>query len=103
MAPRPCRVCRNGKSDGRTSELWFRAGTALPVRFQFIDTLRPDARATIDALKARGLSLFLLSGDREPATSRIAEAAGIADWKAMSIRRPRPMSSTACANRGVAC
>jgi Cu2+-exporting ATPase len=69
------------ESDGHTSELWFRAGTSPPVRFCFIDTLRPDARTTIAALKTRGLSLLLLSGDREPATSRIAEAAGIADWK----------------------
>ena len=68
-------------SDGHTSELWFRDGESPPVRFRFADVLRPDARATIDALRARGLSVCMLSGDRALPTSRIAEAANIFDWR----------------------
>jgi Cu2+-exporting ATPase len=69
------------KSDGDASELWYRAGRSQPVCFRFMDSLRPDAQATIYALRARGLSLLLLSGDRIEVTARIAAAAGIAEWR----------------------
>ncbi len=44
--------------------------------------LRPDAQATISSLQARGLSVEILSGDREPAVRAAAQALGIADWRA---------------------
>jgi Cu2+-exporting ATPase len=52
------------------------------VRFAFADDLRPDARETVAALKARGLAVVLLSGDRAPAVARIAARTGIDDWHA---------------------
>ncbi|BEV12804.1 cadmium-translocating P-type ATPase [Asticcacaulis sp. DW145] len=58
-------------------ELWFRRGSHTPVRLVFEDTLRLDARLTIDALKARGLDIWLLSGDRRVAAERVATELGI--------------------------
>ncbi len=52
------------------------------------DTMRPDARAAIDALREAGLTIFLLSGDAAPAVGRVASAVGIdarqAAWAACS-------------------
>ena len=44
--------------------------------------LRPDAAAAIAALKARGIAIELLSGDREPAVRHAADSLGVTDWRA---------------------
>jgi P-type Cu2+ transporter len=44
--------------------------------------LRPDAPEIIAALKARGLAIEILSGDREPAVRAAARALGIFEWRA---------------------
>ncbi|MFN4281777.1 MAG: heavy metal translocating P-type ATPase [Alphaproteobacteria bacterium] len=69
-----------GDHDG--PELWLRRADGTFARFLFDDMLRPDAADTIAALKARGLAVELLSGDRAPAVAQAARAAGIADWHA---------------------
>ncbi|MEQ6916978.1 heavy metal translocating P-type ATPase [Halomonas aquatica] len=46
------------------------------------DRLREDARETVEALKARGLAVELLSGDTESAVSAMARRLGIATWQA---------------------
>jgi len=43
-------------------------------------TLRPDAIATIAALRVLGLEMTILSGDRPAAVAPVAEALGIANW-----------------------
>ncbi len=58
-------------------EFAFRRGTRPPVVFQFEDGLRADAAATVARLKAMGLAVHLLSGDREAAVKRVAGAVGI--------------------------
>ncbi len=67
--------------DGR-SEFWLARPGHMPVRFAFADRLRPDATATIAALRATGLPVEILSGDRPAAVARLAAEAGIADWRA---------------------
>lgn len=62
------------------AELWFARGDAAPVRFAFVDALRPDAAHTIAALGRRGLPVELISGDRPLAVSEAARAAGIERW-----------------------
>lgn len=64
------------------SELWLRRGDDTPVCFRFTDTLRPDAVATVSALKSRGFAVELLSGDREPAVRMTADALGLPNWRA---------------------
>ncbi|MFG6159285.1 heavy metal translocating P-type ATPase [Halomonas sp. 1390] len=46
------------------------------------DRLREDARETVEALKARGLAVELLSGDTESAVAALARRLGIATWQA---------------------
>lgn len=50
---------------------------ALVARFAFAETLRPQARAAVDALRADGLAIALLSGDRPQAVQPIAARLGI--------------------------
>jgi len=51
-------------------------------RFTFAETLRPQARAAVDALQADGLMIILISGDRPEAAKTIAERLGIGDVSA---------------------
>ncbi|WP_298140093.1 heavy metal translocating P-type ATPase [Acidiferrobacter sp.] len=46
------------------------------------DAVRPQARATVRALKGRGLALAMISGDAAPAVARLAGALGITDYEA---------------------
>jgi Cu2+-exporting ATPase len=64
------------------TELWFKCGNYGPVRFRFADELRPDAAVTIAALKARGLTVEILSGDLAGAVERAANGADIDQWRA---------------------
>jgi Cu2+-exporting ATPase len=41
------------------------------------DAVRPDARATVDALRARGIRVRVLSGDHEDVVARVAASLGI--------------------------
>jgi Cu2+-exporting ATPase len=70
------------KSAGSETELWFGFVGDTAVRFRFTDRLRGDAAATIAALKAKGLSLEVLSGDLEGPVAAAAAAAGIEAWRA---------------------
>ena len=63
-------------------ELWFSRPAKAPVRFTFAERPRFDAAETVERLRAMGLRVRLLSGDRAGSVARIAEAAGILDWQA---------------------
>ena len=73
-----------GAEDHGLLEFAFRRGARHAVLFHFEDQLRPDAAATVAELKDMGLGVHLLSGDREAAVIRVAEAVGIdnAVWRA---------------------
>lgn len=60
----------------------YREGERAPVLFPFSQVLRPDAVAVIAALKARGVALEILSGDRPGPVSTAALALGIDNWRA---------------------
>ncbi len=45
------------------------------------DTLRPDARETVEKLHAMGLSTLMMTGDNEQVAGNVAAAAGIGLWK----------------------
>ncbi len=63
-------------------EFWLAIGGDTPIRFAFADQLRDDAVATIQRLKAMGLGVELLSGDRENVVRDVAQQLGIAEWRA---------------------
>lgn len=83
---RPCRLgsatwC--GVTDASPeTRLWFRRDNALPVPFTFRETIRPEARAMLDALVRRGIAVEMLSGDNGTAAADIAARAGLANWSA---------------------
>lgn len=68
-------------SDDAASELWFSETGAAPVRFAFVDALRPDAAAAITALRRLGLAPELLSGDRPGAVAAAAQEAGVETFR----------------------
>lgn len=69
-------------SEGDASELWFRKGSAPPVRFVFQDNLRADVRGLIAALGARGLAVEMLTGDTQAVARKTALELGISVWQA---------------------
>ncbi|MEJ0027124.1 MAG: heavy metal translocating P-type ATPase [Rhizomicrobium sp.] len=69
-------------STSHGSELWYRAGNAAPVRFAFQDKIRPDTKQAIADLKARGIAVEMLTGDRAEPAMQIASEAGIDSWRA---------------------
>lgn len=69
-------------SDHPGPELWLGGEGRAPVRFRFTDQLRPDASETIARLKAHGIAVYMLSGDRSVVAEAVAKAAGIEHWRA---------------------
>lgn len=64
------------------TELWFGFVDGPKVRLEFSDGLRPDAVATVEALRARGLTVEILSGDQAGAVQAVAERIGGIAWRA---------------------
>lgn len=57
---------------------------ALVATIRFADRLRPDARAAIDALRADGIDVSILSGDRAAAVARVARELAMTAQTGMS-------------------
>jgi Cu2+-exporting ATPase len=62
-------------------ELWLARPCSPPVRFEFAEALRADAAASVAALRALGLEVRLLSGDRAEAVAPMAALANIICWR----------------------
>ena len=79
--------CEVDKDEPATDEmeLWLRQADGKLTRFAFEDALRPDAVEAIQTLRAMGLDVMLLSGDRaEPVTS-VAGQLGIEKYEAACL------------------
>jgi Cu2+-exporting ATPase len=70
------------KTDTPEAELWLSRPGKEPIRFAFTDQIRSDAFATVRKLKAQGINVILLSGDRAASVQTAANSAGIETWKA---------------------
>jgi Cu2+-exporting ATPase len=57
---------------------------ALAATIRFADRLRPDARATMDALRADGIDVSILSGDRAAAVAPVARELAMTAQTGMS-------------------
>jgi Cu2+-exporting ATPase len=71
----------SARVDPEASIVAFRLGEAKYL-FSVRQGLRPDAAATIAALKKRHVVVEILSGDREPAVQAAARALGVSEWRA---------------------
>ncbi len=80
--------------------LWLRRPGHTPVHFAFAETARPDAPVVIALLRAMGLSIRLLSGDREGPVHRIAAQLGIDDWQSGCLPKVKLASIEALAQAG---
>ena len=69
-------------SSHEETELWFGFDGETKIRFRFADRVRPEAAATIAELKARGLTVEILSGDVAGAVGDVARALGVEAWRA---------------------
>lgn len=70
-------LCR----DPEASVVAFRHGQECHV-FEVRQRLRPDAANVIAQLRENGISVEVLSGDREPAVRSAAQSLGIHEWRA---------------------
>jgi len=66
---------------GGEASLWYARQGDLPIAFRFAETLRDDARKTVEALESAGYTVEVLSGDRTASVARAAEAAAIKTWR----------------------
>ena len=82
------------------TELWFGFDGDTKVRFGFSDQLRSDAAETVAALKRRGLSVEILSGDLRGPVARAAEDAGIGAWRAGLTPQEKAQAVEALAAEG---
>ncbi|WP_426420893.1 heavy metal translocating P-type ATPase [Bradyrhizobium genosp. A] len=69
------------QNDPEASVVAFRHGETRHV-FAVRQRIRPDAAKVISALHRMGLTVEMLSGDREPAVRAAAETLGICQWRA---------------------
>ncbi|MCO5734815.1 cation-translocating P-type ATPase [Rhizobium sp. SSA_523] len=69
-------------SAGTHSEVVLSIDGSEAACFTFEDQWRANARSAIGQLKAKGLQLSILSGDRQGVVAGLAGALGISDWKA---------------------
>jgi Cu2+-exporting ATPase len=78
--PAFCGVADGADHEVGVSTIAFRhAGRNVTLAVR--QALRPDAIHTVAALRARGLELIILSGDRPAAVAPVAARLGITDWR----------------------
>ncbi len=71
------------------SEIWMVRDSHTPVVFRFRDKLRPDAAATVSALRDMGVAVRILSGDRPAIVRSMAVELGIPDEEAEANCLPK--------------
>lgn len=75
--------CGKDQADGNaTLEMWLSIDGTPVECFTFADQVRKDAAETVGKLKARGLDVSLLSGDRDTVARNVAQSLGIDDYEA---------------------
>jgi len=65
--------------DESSTVVYLSVDTSKVARFEISDTLRPDARETLDTLRSMGMKLSLVSGDNAGTVSDIAKSLHIDD------------------------
>jgi Cu2+-exporting ATPase len=96
-------VTPDAEAPGAQLSLAFRIGAAPAVQLSFRDALRADAAAAIARLKAMGLDVRILSGDRVEAVRAAADAVGVELWggECTPADKVRAVQSLARAGRRV--
>jgi len=71
-----------GAKPGEATATWLAIGKMPPIEIAFEDSPRPEVPAMLEALKARGLDLHLLSGDGAVPVANLAGQLGLTQWQA---------------------
>ena len=74
--PARLRACDEDSAVAGHSLAFVAAGGSVIGAIELAPTLRPEIKPIVAALQARGLAVFILSGDREGPTRRLAEELG---------------------------
>ncbi len=74
--------CGVRAGEGVTAQAHLADGSGWLATFNLSESLRPDAAAAVTHLRAMGLNVRLLSGDRAEAVGQLALRAGIPYWDA---------------------
>jgi len=82
------------------TELWFGFEDGPRVRLRFSDAPRADAARTVAALRARGLSIEILSGDQPKVVAAVASAVGIEAFRGGLLPQDKAGAVDALAARG---
>lgn len=69
----------NVSEDESSTVVYLAVDGSKVARFEISDTLRPDARETLDTLKSMGMKLSLVSGDNAGTVSDVAKSLHIED------------------------
>jgi Cu2+-exporting ATPase len=78
-SPAFCGLANLAAMPGASLIVFSHGGRTLPI--EIAQQLRPDAGDVVKALRARGLDLRILSGDRNEAVAPVARALGITQWQ----------------------
>jgi heavy metal translocating P-type ATPase len=68
--------------DPSASEVWIAIGSRVLGAIRIADSLRPEAKEAVGALKALGMRTVLLTGDQRNVAEAVAGELGIDDFKA---------------------
>ena len=69
--------CGVDMTGNKGTRVYLADGKGWLATFEFDETLRPDSIRTVAALQARGVAVYMLSGDTQEAAGRVAVQLGI--------------------------
>ncbi|MTH98744.1 heavy metal translocating P-type ATPase [Roseibium sp. RKSG952] len=88
-----------GQQDTQTSA-WLAVGSDRPVAFRYSDVLRPGAQEAVEAFKASGKEVILISGDTEGAVHALADKLGIENWVAEALPQDKALRIQSLSEEG---
>lgn len=72
----------SGSVGCESAQVWLCGDEGTQVAFEFDESVRNDARLTMQVLRDAGLDVCVLSGDHEVRVRRIAQQLGVTQWQA---------------------
>jgi Cu2+-exporting ATPase len=75
----------SGGASGESTAVWLGSGDGWLARFDLVDALRPEAPALVRALRDKGKTVLLLSGDDDAPVHAVAVKLGIRDARSRQL------------------